>query len=203
MNKNWSLGSENNKKSMKWSLIGYIGVSPIAIYLGMTDFGKKPFEPRESWLFLVPIVVILCIAFFVKKAASADEKSRIEIDYDEGLAVFRNYRFITKFAGNKRLEIARIPFAGIFKTKITRNKGNVFLDLKTEQGLVTIVGYSEIQEIIETFQEIVTQNEKTNHGFSQKMAEAPKPTTPWYGWLLLLVAVGVIAFISWSYLKTT
>lgn len=189
---------------MTKSLWPYLAASPIALYLGLTDFGSRSFQPEDIWLLGVPVVFIGGIALVLNRARKVEEKKEIEIRYNEGVAVFRNYRFITKFSGDKVKDQVSVPFTGIYKSKVTRGKGgNVWLDLVTDHGELTIDSYTELPEIAEAFEEIIKLNKQENTGFSSDLDAVPTPQTPWYAWAILAVSVFVIAYISWSYLKNT
>ncbi|MBK1878969.1 hypothetical protein [Pelagicoccus mobilis] len=204
MNKHWSLASESNRKKRTKSLWFYSLATPIAVYLGITNFGTESIPPDQLWILAIPALILLFFALILRNTAKGEEKTEIELDYDTGLAFFRNYRFITKFAGDKVLDEVAVPFSGIYTSKITKGKGNsVWLDLVTNRGKVSIGSYVELPEIIEAFDEIIRLNRETNETFDEDYLAAPRPRTPWYGWLILLAGVLAIAFIGWAHLRNT
>jgi hypothetical protein len=54
-----------------------------------------------------------------------------------------------------------------------------------------------MDDLIASLEEIASANKEQNPGFNRQSEAAPRPTTPWYGWLILATAVAAIAFIGY------
>lgn len=170
---------------------------PVAALAGYTQFQWDRINLAAIVIFSVVSCGVLVFIRIIEYCERSFAKKVVEIDYDTGVAIFYNYSFITRFSGNKRTAMERVPMVGIYKTKSIWNNGNEFLEITTEKGLVTLVNLEKMDEVREAFSEITRTNEELNPDFHHKIESAPKPKTPWYGWAIILGAVGLVIYVGW------
>jgi hypothetical protein len=195
MIKSWKADLEKRVRNQTKELY-FISVMMLLGFLaGFTDFATRPI-PISG---VISIVALAGIVFLIKKKF-IDRKQvpeEVAIDYGTGAVVFRNHTFISKFTGNKKSDKVIVPFSGIFRSKSWRHKGNFFIEVKTNHGIVTISRLEEIESLAPAFEEIVRENESQNPHFESEFASAPKPKTAWYGWLIIFAAVAIVIAIGW------
>ncbi len=199
-NRRWNLGAPHNKQ-FKWKYwISGFFIAPIVMFLGLTEFLTEPVTAFDLIASVLSILIFGAFVNILRHLDNQNEATSIEIDYSQGIAIFRNYPFITDFRGNKVREKEEVPFANIYSTNITQSNGSTFLELTTGKGTINIGGYAEIEEITNCFEEITKLNQETNPDFEAGLATVPRPKTAWYGWLILLTTVAIVIYLGWLYM---
>lgn len=121
----------------------------------------------------------------------------VEVNFAQRTATFRGFRFITSFVGNKPLRELTLPFAEILGGRIWVHHGRSSLHLRTTAGKVTI------PETVQPFQPLAAvlldaaeMNRKDPTAFAATLAREPQIKLPWYGWLILALALALIAGLA-------
>ena len=129
----------------------------------------------------------------------------VEVNFSKRTVTFRGFRFITSFIGDKTLRELTMPFADILGGRIWADHGQFSLYLRTTAGKVTIPDTVQpFQPLAAVLLDTAEVNRKNPTAFSAALAREPQIKTPWYGWLILALALAVVAGLSvllWNLLK--
>jgi len=126
----------------------------------------------------------------------------VEVNFRKETVTFRGFKFITSFIGNKPLRELILPFTDILGGRIWANHGQFSLYLRTTAGKVTIPDTVQpFQPVAAVLLDAAEVNRKNPTAFAAALAREPQIRTPWYGWLILalaLAAVAGLAAILWN-----
>ncbi len=73
--------------------------------------------------------------------------------------------------------------------------------MRTTGGRVTVKDdLHPFQTLADVLSDIVELNRTSPEAYAAALAREPKIRTPWYGWLIMVAAIGAIAYVA---VKTT
>ena len=126
----------------------------------------------------------------------------VEVNLGKGVITFRGFRFVTSFIGNKTIRELTLPFSDILGGRIWKNHGQFSLYLRTTAGKVTIPDTVQpFQPLAAVLLDAAEVNRKNPTAFAAALAREPQIKTPWYGWLIIALAlavVGGLAIFLWN-----
>lgn len=126
----------------------------------------------------------------------------VEVNFAKGVVTFRGFRFVTSFIGNKPVSELTLPFAGIIGGRIWTNHGQFTLSLRTTAGKATIPDTVQpFEPLAAVLLDAAEVNRKNPAAFAAALAREPQIKTPWYGWVILtlaLVVIGGLAVLLWN-----
>lgn len=177
-----------------WSLSPFVTllISLLAIYLGQLAlfFGC-----------LVAALILLVGAYFYGVERFRDQRKIVEIDTQNGVIVFRHFRFITAFLPDAPREAESVRFSEVIGTEIGIDNRGTRIRLRTSKGIVTVTDeMAQFDVILVAFNEIVEANQSRESDYAKLLEQEPKIKTPWYAWVVFFMAVGVVAIIGWHFL---
>ena len=121
----------------------------------------------------------------------------VEVNFPKRTVTFRGFRFITSFIGNKPLRELTLPFADILGGRIWANHGQFSLTLRTTSGKVTSPDMVQpFQPLAAVLLDAAEVNRKNPTAFAAALAQEPQIRTPWYGWLILALALAAVAGLT-------
>jgi hypothetical protein len=121
----------------------------------------------------------------------------VDVNFAKRTVTFRGFRFITSFIGNKPVRELTLPLADILGGRIWTNHGQFSLNLRTTAGKVTIPDTVQpFQPLAAVLLDAIEVNRKSPGTFAAALAREPKIRTPWYGWLILALALAVVAALG-------
>lgn len=121
----------------------------------------------------------------------------VEVNFPKRTVTFRGFKFITSFIGNKPLRELKLPFTDILSGRIWANHGQFSLNLRTTAGKVTIPdAVQPFQPLAAVLLDAVEVNRKNPAAFAAALAREPQIKTPWFGWLIMALALAAVAGLS-------
>lgn len=148
------------------------------------------------------------IFFAVFAALLASERARLKrssltIDPSRGVIIFHHFRFVATFLPEKPRETEKVLFDQILDVRFRHGEkgGPNRLEIKTTKGALVVSDEMEDFELIGSILgEIVTANKSNVAEYQKALQARPKIKTAWYGWLILLGAIAIVAFIVWKFM---
>lgn len=118
----------------------------------------------------------------------------IEIDATRQRIVFHGFSFTASFLHNPRRERIDLPFADILGTRMVlrgRHWATEFLEVRTTQGFIELLpgDYTSYDTLSALLADIVEVNRKSPARYREALAREPFKHTPWYGWLIIALAL--------------
>lgn len=128
------------------------------------------------------------------------KKQKALVDLDRGIVQFENFQFIHKFVGNETIDVVELPFIEVLESERWKYRGERYFNIWTSRGKVTLdpedcQDFESLQTDIET---IVESNQKELPDYKERLKRIPKPKTPWWGWVILLVGSFIVIYVSWK-----
>ncbi|MBI5382723.1 MAG: hypothetical protein HZA31_12565 [Opitutae bacterium] len=135
----------------------------------------------------------------VAKDNSAPDASEVQVDGRRAVVVFRNFVFVAAFVGNPKRQQMEIPFTDILVASPFSSRGNASLILRTTQGRVTIRdNIRPFQTLVDVLTDIAEMNRAAPETYRAALAREPVIRTPWYGWLIIAIALAIVGIAaSW------
>ena len=136
-------------------------------------------------------------------AKSTDTRFRITragteicIDARKGTAVFHGFNFVTAFIGNRPSDRTELPLTDILGARLDVSHGHASLRLRTARGRLVIGdNLQPFQPLAAILFDVVEQNRASPETYRVALAREPVVRTPWYGWLIIATALGLVAWI--------
>ncbi len=126
----------------------------------------------------------------------------VEVNAATETVMFRGFKFITSFIGNRRTTNLTLRFGDILGGRVWVNHGHFSLSLRTTAGTVTITdAVQPFHEVASVLLDAAEVNRATPDRYLEALAREPRIKTPWYGWLIFAVGLGGVAglaFILWN-----
>lgn len=147
-----------------------------------------------------PFGVLAGVFAFVYGAERARlRRSSLEIDTLCGVFTFRHFRFVAAFLPEKPREEETVRFDEVLDARhIEVQKGIGGIRVRTLKGRVTISEEMEhFESIVAAFGTAAEANQASPDEFRRKLEAEPKIKTPWFGWLILFVAVLIVGLTGW------
>jgi hypothetical protein len=145
-------------------------------------------------------VVWLVIRFFARQRETQRNAS-IEIDSQRAQFTFRNFRFVSTFLPEKPRpeEVVRFnEVVGAVGSEVRR--GTPGLQIRTAKGTVLVSSEMENFSFLEAMVADLVEANLTRADEGEPLPTEPEIRTAWYGWLILLVAVGSVAYLGWKFM---
>jgi hypothetical protein len=121
----------------------------------------------------------------------------VQVNFAKRTVTFRGFRFVTSFIGNKPVRELTLAFADILGGRIWTNHGQFSLSLRTTAGKVTIPdSVQPFQALAAVLLDAAEINRKNPTAFAASLAREPQIKTPWYGWMLVLLALAGVAGLA-------
>lgn len=174
--------------------VGGVGL----LYLGAT-MGSLPLDPVTGAICATLLLVAVGGRVLLGKRHERTRAS-VAIDLEAGRVIFRNCAFVRDFARNPLIGEKVIPFAGLFAVRSSTVKNNRFMEIETEEGMVTLANVVEDDSLVDALGAIVAANRENDPEFAQRHAVMPRPRTAWWGWLILLGAIGAVMWFGWKFM---
>lgn len=127
-------------------------------------------------------------------AATGIQDQDIEVDVRQRAVTFHGFAFIASFFRNPRRDRVKVPFADILGTRMVlrgRHWNIEYLEIRTTQGRLELLprDYENYEELSALLADIVEVNRKSPARYREALAREPFKHTPWYGWLILALAL--------------
>lgn len=130
------------------------------------------------------------------RAVSMGHAHEVEVDGPRAHLIFRHVLVVTSFVGNRRYDIFEVPFADVIAARIWRGKGLDTLVLRTAKGKVSVrsdIGqFERLAAIVSDAGEV---NRSSPEQYRALLAREPVVRVPWWGWLPIVMAVAVVAWV--------
>lgn len=148
------------------------------------------------------------IFFAVFAALLANERARLKrsfltIDPSRGAIIFHHFRFVATFLPEKPRETEEVLFDQILDVRFRHGEkgGPNRLEIKTTKGGLAVTDEMEnFESIGNILGDIVAANKSNVTEYQKALQAGPKIKTAWYGWLILLGAIAIVALIVWKFM---
>ncbi len=126
---------------------------------------------------------------------------QIHIDGEHSVVVFRHYAFVSSFLSNPKLDRVELPFRDLLSGYILHYQGRPSLHLRTTRGKVLVNdSIHPFPTLAELLLDIIEVNRKSPALYRESLSRERRIHTPWYGWLIVGLAVAAVLALLWSIL---
>ena len=179
-----------------------INLMPLLVLVGLVyQFIRHGWNWAAILITLPTVAVVWLVTRFFVRQRETPRNATIEIDSQRAQFIFRNFRFVSTFLPEEPRveEVVRFDeVLGSARTEVRRDTPG--LEIRTAKGTVIVSSEMENFPFLEDALDDLVEANLTRAEQGEPLAPEPKIRTPWYGWLILAVAVGSVAYLGWKFM---
>ncbi len=153
-------------------------------------------------IILPPFAAAVGMAYGVFLYRRSVKRYELVIDPEKQMIEFHHFTFASQFFPERPRDEESIGFheiLGIRPVPSAIASGDNY-EVATTKGRVTIPSCMEnLPLVVKTLSLLVEDNMSDRETSKTGLLKEPRITTPWYGWLLLLAALGLISWLAWAF----
>lgn len=168
----------------------------LAIYLACID--------RLSGFLIVLFFALLFggLMFFIFQQEKQRRRQVLTFDPSRRVIIFENFGWSASFLPTNPAACEEIPFNQLLGTDYyPPGRGPASLSIRTTKGSITLTDeLQEFERIHAIVDSLVLLNKADRDAYQENLNAEPTIETPWYGWLILIVAIAAIVFLGWKFM---